>query len=101
MHVPMNQSSCLTVGCGLPLLAFAVLIGWAVTFGGYSLDDPEIEEQLFWVQDFKADEPELSRQMARQCAEEIGRSPWTRDGAMALFSCVRAKAEAQGYSYPA
>jgi len=31
--------------------------------------------------------------------QEIGRSPWTRDGAMALFTCIRTKAEAQGYYY--
>jgi hypothetical protein len=80
-------------------LAFAGLIGWAMTFGGYSLDDPEIADQGAWVRAFKQDNPELARTIGPQCKQEIGRSPWTRDGAMALFTCIRAKAEAQGYYY--
>jgi hypothetical protein len=80
-------------------LAFAALVGWAVTLGGYSLDDPEIEEQGAWTSAFKQDNPELARRIGQECKVEIGRSPWTRDGAMALFTCIRAKAEAQGYHY--
>ena len=81
-------------------LLFAAGIGWAVTLGGYSLEDPELEAQGAWTRAFKQDAPpELSRQIAQQCKQEIGRSPWTRDGAMALFTCIRTKAEAQGYHY--
>ena len=80
-------------------LAFAALIGWAVTLGGYSLEDPEIVAQMAWVQAFKEEAPELAREIGPQCGREIGRSPWTRDGAMALFTCIRSKAEAQGYHY--
>ena len=80
-------------------LAFVGLIAWAVTLGGYSLDDPEIEAEGAWVRAFKQDQPELARGMGRACKQEIGRSPWTRDGAMALFRCIRGKAEAQGYTY--
>lgn len=88
-----------TLGTILSLL-FAGLIGWAVTAGGYSLDDPEIEAEGAWVRAFKQDAPpELAREIGQECKQEIGRSPWTRDGAMALFKCIRAKAEAQGYDY--
>ena len=80
-------------------LAFAALIGWAVTLGGYKLPDPEIEAEMGWVQALKEDHPELAREIGPQCGREIGRSPWTRDGAMALFRCIRAKAEARGIYY--
>ena len=80
--------------------AFAGLIGWAVTLGGYSLEDPELEEQGAWTRTFRQDAPpELARKIGQECKLEIGRSPWTRDGAMALFTCVRGKAEAQGFHY--
>ena len=84
-----------TVASTLFLAGFA----WAVTLGGYSLDDPEIDSERAWVQGFKQDNPEAARQSGLQCKHEIGRSPWTRDGAMALFRCIRAKGEAQGYYY--
>ena len=87
-----------TIGLVLGLL-FAGLIGWAVTLGGYSLDDPAIEAEGAWVRAFKQDNPELARKFGPECKREIGRSPWTRDGAMALFQCIRAKAEAEGYHY--
>jgi hypothetical protein len=81
-------------------LLFAGVIGWAVTLGGYSLEeDPALEEQRAWTQAFKYDQPELSREFARACKDEIGRSRWTRDGAFALFHCIRTKAEARGYYY--
>ena len=71
-----------------------------VALGGYRLEDPELEMQLAWVRAFKQDAPpELSRQIARGCRQEIGRSPWTRDGAFALFSCIREEAEERGYFY--
>ena len=81
-------------------LLFVGVIGWAVTLGGYSLEeDPALEEERAWVQGFKYDQPELAREIGRQCKDEIGRSPWTRDGAMALFQCIRSKGEARGYYY--
>jgi hypothetical protein len=80
-------------------LLFTAGFAWAVTLGGYSLDDPEIENERAWVQGFKYDQPEAARQAGHECKHEIGRSPWTRDGAMALFRCIRAKGEAAGYYY--
>ncbi|HEX8667206.1 MAG TPA: hypothetical protein VF727_02400 [Allosphingosinicella sp.] len=80
-------------------ICFSGGLAWAVTLGGYSLDDPEIEEERAWVQGFRQDEPEAARQAGLQCKAEIGRSPWTRDGAIALFRCIRAKGEASGYFY--
>ena len=74
-------------------------LAWALTLGGYSLNDPEIEEERAWVQGFRHDQPEAAREIGQQCKHEIGRSPWTRDGAMALFRCIRAKGEANGYFY--
>ena len=87
-----------TLGTLLGLL-FLGGLAWAVTLGGYSLDDPEIEAERAWAQGFKQDHPELAREIGQQCKQEIGRSPWTRDGAMALFQCIRAKGEARGYFY--
>ena len=80
-------------------LLFAGAIGWAVTLGGYSLNDPAIEAEGAWVRAFKQEHPELAREFGPQCKQEIGRSAWTRDGASALFRCIRAKAEARGYFY--
>ena len=87
-----------TVGtvCGV---AFAGFLGWAVTLGGFSLEDPELEYERSWVQGFKYDQPELARMIGQQCKAELTRSPWTRDGAFELFHCIRTKAEAQGYEY--
>ena len=87
-----------TLGALLILLFVAGLV-WAVTLGGYSLEDPELEYQGAWTRSFRQDNPELARAIGQQCKQEIGRSPWTRDGAMALFTCIRTKAEAQGYFY--
>lgn len=84
---------------GLAGSLFVAGLVWAVTLGGYSLDDPEIEAERAWVQGFRYDQPEAARSIGRQCKDEIGRSPWTRDGAMALFRCIREKGEASGYDY--
>ena len=43
--------------------------------------------------------PELSRKIGRDCERQIGRSPWTRDGSLALFTCIRRRGEEAGYSY--
>ena len=86
-------------GCtGMLLVIGAVGIGGMV-IGGYRLSDPELEMQKDWVHAFRTDAPDLSKQIARGCVNEIGRSPWTRDGAFALFSCIREEAEEQGYEY--
>ena len=88
------------VGCfGLIGAIIVVGLAWAVTLGGYSLDDPQIEAEGAWVRAFKQDNPELARQIGLECKAAQGRSPWTRDGAMELFGCIRGKAEAQGYRY--
>ena len=83
----------------LASILFTAGLTWAVTLGGYSLNDPEIEEERAWVQGFKYDQPEAARKIGQECKNEIGRSPWTRDGAMALFRCIRAKGEASGHFY--
>ena len=82
------------VGLGVGGIALA-----GVAFGGYRLEDPELEMEIAWVRAFKMDAPDLSKQIARGCRDEIGRSPWTRDGAFALFSCIREEAEERGYYY--
>ena len=91
-----------------PFRAFFTFIGLTVggigiagmAIGGYRLVDPELEMQTAWVRAFRADAPkELSKQIALGCKDEIGRSPWTRDGAFALFSCIREEAEERGYYY--
>ena len=81
-------------------LLFVGLIGWAVTLGGYRLaEDPELEYERSWVQGFRQDQPQLAREIGLKCKHEIGRSGWTRDGAMALFRCIRAKGEERGHYY--
>ena len=67
---------------------------------GYGLsDDPEVEQALEWAREFKADQPEISRTIAKQCEKKLTSSPyWTRQGALELFQCIRREAEAQGYA---
>ena len=93
--------SCLAIGALVIGLVITGIIGWALTAGGYSLsEDPELEMAGAWARAFKADAPpELSRTISRACAAEIGRSPWTRDGSLALFTCIRRKGEEAGYTY--
>ena len=95
------MKSCFAIGALVIGLVITGIIGWALTAGGYSLsEDPELELAGAWARAFKADAPpELSRTISRACKEEIGRSPWTRDGALALFTCIRRKGEEAGYSY--
>jgi hypothetical protein len=81
--------------------ALALLPLLAVTACGYSMtgDDPEMEEALAWARDFKAEQPEVSRAIAKECERELTASPYfSRDGAMQLFTCVRRKAEDRGYA---
>ena len=95
------MKSCLAIGALVIGLIIAGVIGWALTAGGYRLsEDPELEMAGAWARAFRDDAPpELSREIGKACTEEIGRSPWTRDGSLALFNCIRRKGEAAGYSY--
>ena len=76
----------------------ALIAGALLAAGcGFSLgEDPELEDAAAWAREFKAANPELAREIGPQCGKEIGRSPWTRDGSLALFNCIRSKAEARG-----
>jgi hypothetical protein len=89
------------VGCLISLICvpLSILVLWALLFGGYSPDDPEIEEAGIYARSFKHYEPEASKQVAKACKAELTQSPWTRDGAMELFTCIRTKGEAQGYYF--
>ena len=94
------MKSLLAIVGAFAAIVFVVFIGTAVAVGGYRLQgDPELEMAAAWTRAFKQEAPELSREIARACAEEIGRSPWTLDGAFALFTCIRREGEEQGYYY--
>jgi hypothetical protein len=79
-------------------VAIAALLAWALTLGGFRVEDPEMEEALYWAREFKAEQPELSRAIAKQCEPRLTASPYSRDGALQLFQCIRAEAEAQGHA---
>ena len=70
----------------------------ALSACGFRMDDPEMDEALAWARDFKAEQPELSRAIARQCEPRLTASPYSRDGALQLFQCIRAEAQAQGHA---
>ena len=77
----------------LALVALALLASGC----GFSLgEDPELEDALDWSREFKAQNPELARELGQQCKTELTRSPWTRDGSLELFNCVRRKAAERG-----
>lgn len=80
----------------LPLLLLAAVLSGC----GYRLgEDPEMEDALYWARDFKAEHPEVSRAIAKECEKELTSSPYfTREGALQLFQCIRREAEAQGYA---
>ena len=64
---------------------------------GFRLEeDPELEEAAYWAREFKAANPAVAREIGPQCGREIGRSAYTRDGSLALFNCIRAKAQERG-----
>ena len=77
--------------------AMTGLLVTAFTIGGFDVDDPQLEEALYWTRGFAAERPDLSGALAAQCAATLAASP-TRDGAVRLFDCVRSQAKARGYS---
>ena len=81
----------------IALVAFELL---ALTACGYAIaDDAELTEALYWAREFKAEQPKVARAIAQGCLKEQASSPHiSRDGAMALLRCVRAKAETRGHS---
>ena len=79
--------------------ALIAALGLAATLSacGFRMgEDPELEEAMEFARWFKAEHPELREEIGQQCKKEIGRSPWTRDGSLALFNCIRAKAAERG-----
>jgi hypothetical protein len=77
--------------------AMAGLLVTAFTIGGFDVDDPQLEEALYWARGFAAERPGATGALTAQCAATLASSP-TRDGAVRLVHCVRAEAKARGYS---
>ena len=77
--------------------AMAGLLVTAFTIGGFDVDDPQLEEALYWARGFAAERPGATGALAAQCAATLASAP-TRDGAVRLFDCVRSEAKARGYS---
>jgi hypothetical protein len=75
--------------------AMTGLLVAAFTIGGFDVDDPQLEEALYWARDFSAERPDATPALAAECAAKLASSPvFTRDGAVQLFDCVRSEAEA-------
>ncbi len=72
------------------------VLAFALSGCGFRLGDPELENALYWVRDFKAEHPEQARAIGWACKQELTHSLLSRDGALALFSCIRGKAAARG-----
>ena len=77
--------------------AMTGLLVTAFTIGGFDVDDPQLEEALYWARGFAAERPDVTATLTAQCAASLAASP-TRDGAVRLFHCVRRQAEARGYA---
>ena len=77
--------------------AMTALLVAAFTIGGFDVDDPQLEEALYWARGFAAERPDVTGALAAQCAASLASAP-TRDGAVRLFDCVRRQAEARGYA---
>ena len=77
--------------------AMTGLLVTAFTIGGFDVDDPQLEEALYWARGFAAERPGASGALTAQCAAKLASAP-TRDGAVRLFHCVRVEAKARGYS---
>ena len=67
---------------------------------GYTVaQDTELTGSLSWARAFKAEQPEVSRALAKRCMPELTASPYfTRDGALQLLTCMRRQAESQGFA---
>ena len=64
---------------------------------GYALaQDTQLTASLSWAREFKAEQPEAARVIARNCM--AGGTDFSRDGAIQLFACMRREAEAKGYA---
>ena len=84
----------------LVCVPLGILVLWALTAGGYSLqEDPEMEEAGIYVRSFRHYEPDASREVGKACKAALTQSGWTRDGALELFTCIRTRGEAQGYYF--
>ena len=77
--------------------AMTGLLVTAFTVGGFDVDDPQLEEAIYWARGFAAERPDVTGALAAECAAKLASSP-TRDGAVRLFHCVRSEAKARGYS---
>jgi len=77
--------------------AMTGLLVAAFTIGGFDVDDPQLEEALYWARGFAAERPGVTGAITAHCAAGLASSP-TRDGAVRLFQCVRRQAEARGYA---
>jgi hypothetical protein len=95
-YSPFRILGCLTSVVCVPL---SILVVWALTMGGYRLEDPEIQEAGIYVRSFKYYEPEAAREVGKECKAALTQSGWTRAGAMELFACIRNKGEARGYYF--
>ena len=80
-------------------VAMTGLLAAAFTVGGFDVDDPQLEEALYWARGFAAEQPQVTPALATRCAAAGASSPFfTRDGAFQLFQCIRTEAEARGYA---
>lgn len=67
----------------------------ALSACGFREDDPELDEALGWVRNFNAEQPDLSRSIARECEKTLTSNPYfDRNASLQLFQCMRAKYEA-------
>jgi hypothetical protein len=81
----------------IAIVAFELL---ALTACGYTLaEDRDLMAGLAWARAFKAERPDASRAIARQCTTALATSAnLNREGALRLFACIRREAEAHGYA---
>jgi hypothetical protein len=78
-------------------ISMTALLVAAFTIGGFDVDDPQLEDSIYWARGFAAEQPGVTGVLAAQCAATLAASP-TRDGAVRMFQCVRRQAKARGYS---
>ena len=77
------------------IIAFVAFELLALTACGHAIaSDRELTSAIAWTRAFKAERPEAARAIARAC---LARQPaaLSRDGALALFTCIRRDAERQ------